>query len=87
MNEQGAIKDLQEYIGSGEYNGTNPPIYLETATSAIRALEKMIPKTVYHFLEDDTFETMCCGIEVTGKDYKYCPECGQLLGDVEEVKD
>jgi hypothetical protein len=53
---------------------------------AIDALEKQIPKKVYHFLDSDTFETTCCGIDVTSQDYKYCPECGCSLGDVEEVE-
>ena len=53
---------------------------------AIQALEKQIPKKVYHFTDDDTFETSCCGTDVTNKDYRYCPECGQLLGGVEEVR-
>lgn len=43
MNEiEKAIMDLQEYIGSGEYNGSNPPIYLNTANLAISALEKQL---------------------------------------------
>lgn len=54
---------------------------------AIQALKKQIPKNVYHFTDDDTFETSCCGTDVTNKDYKYCPECGQLLGEVEEVEE
>jgi hypothetical protein len=45
----------------------------------------IMPKKVYHFLYDDTFETTCCGTDITNKDYKYCPECGCLLGDVEDV--
>ena len=40
---------------------------------------------VYHFIDDDTFETTCCGTDVTNKDFKYCPNCGQKLGEVEEV--
>lgn len=55
--------------------------------TAIKALEKQIPKTVYHFVDDDTFETSCCGIDVSNEDFKYCPECGQLLGEVEEVRE
>ena len=51
------------------------------------AIDKQIPKKVYHFIDDDTFETSCCGIDVTDKEYKYCPECGQLLGEVEEVRE
>lgn len=54
---------------------------------AIQALERQIPKKVYHFIDDDTFETSCCGTDVTNEDYKYCPECGQLLGEVEEVRE
>ena len=27
----------------------------------------------------------CCGTDVTNEDCKYCPECGQLLGEVEEI--
>ena len=53
---------------------------------AISALEKQIPKKVYHFLEDDTFETTCCGYDVTNQDFNYCPNCGQSLGKIEEVE-
>ena len=49
------------------------------------AINKQIPKKVYHFIDDDTFETSCCAIDVTNEDFKYCPECGQLLGEVEEI--
>lgn len=59
----------------------------EAKKMAIQALERQIPKKVYHFTDDDTFETSCCGTDVTNKDYKYCPECGQLLGEVEEVEE
>ena len=59
----------------------------EARDMAIQALERQIPKKVYHFTDDDTFETSCCGTDVTNEDYKYCPECGQLLGEVEEVRD
>jgi hypothetical protein len=59
---------------------------LQACKLAISALEKQTPKKVYHFLEDDTFETTCCGIDVTNEDYKYCPDCGCLLGEVEEVE-
>ena len=59
----------------------------ESVRMAIYALEKQIPKRVNYFLEDHTFETTCCGIDVTNEDYKYCPECGQLLGEVVEVEE
>ena len=57
----------------------------EALYMAMRAIDKQIPKKVYHFIDDDTFETSCCGTNVTNKDYKYCPECGQFLGEIEEV--
>lgn len=60
---------------------------IEAKEVAIQALKRQIPKKVYHFIDDDTFETSCCGIDVTNEDYKYCPECGQLLGEVEEVRE
>lgn len=59
----------------------------EAKKMAIQALERQIPRKVYHFADDDTFETSCCGTDVTNEDYKYCPECGQLLGEVEEVRE
>lgn len=55
-------------------------------TSLLEAREKQIPKKIYHFVDDNTFETSCCGIDVTNEDFKYCPECGQLLGEVEEIE-
>jgi len=54
---------------------------------AIYALEKQIPKKVCHFLDTDTFETTCCGIDVTNEDFDYCPNCGCLLVGVEEVEE
>ena len=62
-------------------------LVIEAKEVAIKSLEKQIPKKVYHFTDDDTFETSCCGTDVTNEDYKYCPECGQLLGEVEEVRE
>ena len=53
---------------------------------SIKALEKQIPMKVHHFLDYDTFITTCCDYDVTNEDYDYCPNCGQLLGDVEEVE-
>ena len=50
------------------------------------ACRKQIPKTVYNFVDYDEFETTCCGINISNQDYKYCPECGCLLGEVEEVR-
>ena len=41
MEYQEAINDLLEYIGNGEYNGDNPPIYLKTAQLAIESLQSM----------------------------------------------
>lgn len=54
--------------------------------TAVRSIEKQIPKKVYYFVGDDSFEGTCCGIDLTNKDYKYCPQCGNMLGEVEEVK-
>lgn len=90
MNEQGAIKDLQEYIGSGEYNGTNPPIYLDTARKAISALEKQVPKKIYHYPWNGidgvpydlcpSCETNLCTSGAFGrKKMDYCEGCGQKL--------
>lgn len=59
----------------------------EAVDIAISSIEKQVPKKVIHYLKDDKFETTCCGIDVTNEDYKYCPECGQLLGEVEEVNE
>lgn len=60
--------------------------YVKSLEIAIKALEKQIAKEVYHFIDDNTLETSCCGIDVTNEDFKYCPECGQLLGGVEEIE-
>lgn len=51
----------------------------EAKKMAIQALERQIPKKVYHFTDDDTFETSCCGADVTNEDYKYCPNYGQHI--------
>lgn len=56
-------------------------------TRVVEALKKQVPNKVYHFKDDDTFETTCCGIDVTNEDYNWCPNCGQLLGEVEEIED
>lgn len=86
---QSAMMDLQEYIGSGAYNGSEPPIYLSTATLAIEALKKQIPRKPSYsgdgyadgHLVYDTYECPYCGkkYEVDYDNYTYCPECGQKL--------
>ena len=84
MTEIEAIMDLQEYIASGEYNGTNPPIYLSTANISIKALEKQIAKKPYvlpiNREEDFTYCPICerNGTLVTPS-YRYCTKCGQKL--------
>ncbi|MBO5069925.1 MAG: hypothetical protein J6C37_06140 [Roseburia sp.] len=85
-----AIMDIQEYIGNGEYNGDNPPIYLLTATLAIKALENQIP--IKPNLEGDGYDnegnliygTWLCPncdahYEIDYDDYNYCPICGQKV--------
>ena len=87
MTEKEAIKKLNmldEALNFQRYDADECSCALQMA---IQALEKQIPKKVYHFTEDDTFETSCCGIDVSNEDFKYCPECGQLLGEVEEVRE
>ena len=84
MNEQESIMDLQEYIAGGEYNGTPPPIYLNTATKAIQALEKEVPKKPEYIDEDaNYFECPGCGEAIYSTDslstHKYCLECGQKI--------
>lgn len=85
MNKQEiekAIMDLQEYIGSGEYNGSYPPIYLGTANMAISALEKQIPKkpkVMETTLVGEKFWWYCghCGASRhTGSKANYCGYCG-----------
>ena len=78
MTENEAISVLKMVEAHGR-------IVIEVKDMAIKALEKQVPKKVYHFTDDDTFETTCCGIDVTNEDFKYCPNCGQRLGEVEEV--
>ena len=88
MTENEAIKlgkSLYNNITCNANNIIPTKEYIEFVGIAIQALERQIPKKVYHFTDDDTFETSCCGTDVTNEDYKYCPECGQLLGEVEEV--
>lgn len=51
----------------------------------VEVLKKQIPMTVYHFKDYDTFETSCCGFDVTNQEYNFCPNCGQQLGNVEEI--
>jgi hypothetical protein len=80
MNKQSAIEKLKTFDSMFEESPTG------AIKEAIDALEKQEPKKVYHFLDDDTFETTCCGIDVTNKDYNYCPNCGCKLGEVEEVE-
>ncbi len=83
MNEQEAIQRLKDFGYAFQMLDLEEGvIYL-----SIKALEKQVPKKVYHFLDTDTFETTCCGIDVMSKDYTYCPCCGQLLGEVEEVEE
>lgn len=92
-----AMMDLQEYIGSGVYNSGMPPIYLSTATIAIEALKKQIPRKPSYsgdgyadgYLVYDTYECPNCGkqYEVDYDNYIYCPECGQRLDMTMEEED
>ncbi|MDF2510448.1 MAG: hypothetical protein K0S04_314 [Herbinix sp.] len=59
----------------------------ECLRKAIYAINKQVPKKVYHFLDADNFETTCCGIDITNTDYNFCPNCGCELGEVEEVEE
>lgn len=88
MTEQEAIgylKTLPNRIPLKFFTDNGAKIYDEFSQVVTSALEKQIPKEIYHF-DDNTFETSCCGIDVTNEDFKYCPECGQLLGGVEEIE-
>ena len=84
MTVDEAIKQFEERLQIPDYK-TKIPEYYEAMELAVEVLEKQVPKKVYHFIDDDTFETSCCGTDVTNEDCKYCPECGQLLGEVEEI--
>ena len=75
--------DLTEEERTELYAGMDSNINMMKAIKS--AVEKQISKKVYHFNEDDTFETTCCGTDISNEDYNYCPVCGQLLGEVEEV--
>ena len=86
MTEQEAIKLFKDRLELTDYR-KQAPEYYEAMELAVKALEKQIPKTIYNFVDDDTFETSCCGIDITDEDYRYCPECGQLLGEIEEVEE
>lgn len=90
MTEQEAIgylKTLQNRIPLKFFTDDGAKVYDEFSQVVTSALEKQIAKEVYHFIDDNTLETSCCGIDVTNEDFKYCPECGQLLGGVEEIED
>ena len=84
-NFKGENKILSQYAES-EFQKEVFAKKIERNNMAIKALEKQTPKKIYHFIDDNTFETSCCGIDVTNEDFKYCPECGQLLGEVEEIE-
>lgn len=87
-----SIIDLQEYIGSGLYNASDPPIYLQTAMLAIQALEKQVPrKPIFEINFSDTCSRYHCkcgkkikihhdsGILNNNDAPKYCENCGQRL--------
>ena len=88
MTEIEAIMDLQEYIASGEYNGTNPPIYLSTANISIKAIEKQIAKKPSVTVDEHTnlcwIRCSCCDSTIYWrypKPFQYCVECGQKIFD------
>lgn len=79
-----AIMDLQEYIGSGEYNGSDSPIYLNTANMAISALEKQIPKKfqwVLHQGKGNNYQKCSfCDEKINPNNKeKHCSNCGQAI--------
>lgn len=85
MTEQEAIEVIKRVYNVSCPDYEDEMLYEKAIELAIKALEKQIPKEIYHFY-DNTLETSCCGIDVTNEDFKYCPECGQLLGGVEEIE-
>ena len=87
MTEQEAIEVIKRVYNVSCPDHEDEILYEKAIELAIKALEKQMPKKIYHFIDDNTFETSCCGIDVTNEDFKYCPECGQLLGGVEEIED
>lgn len=84
MNKQEAINILKDAMHDCT-SGEDEP-FKEALGMGILSLESDLPKKVYHFQDDDTFETTCCGVDITGEDYKFCPECGCELGEIEEVE-
>lgn len=77
MTAQEAIKDIVETgieLGAGDYVG------LESLKTAVKALEKQIPKK-------PNTETINRGIDVSGEydnDSNYiCPSCKSVVGDYE----
>ena len=70
-----AIIDLQEYIGSGEYNGDCPPIYLQTARISIQAIEKRIPQKPFEPEENSFNCPICWSTQIDN----FCARCGQAI--------
>ena len=83
-NIEKAIMDLQEYIGSGVYNGTNPPMYINTVTTAILALEKQVSKKPILYGDSEDGKLLCPSCEedlwdVKECGYSGCPYCLQAI--------
>lgn len=56
-------------------------------TEEFRALkEKTEPIKAYYYKDEDEFECSNCGLNITNKEYDYCPTCGSLFGEVEVVE-
>ena len=92
MTPEEAKKYLDNYVGDGSMKFVITPIRTEALISAIKSLEKQVPKNIEHVYDGDADDSLVlvyrcpvCEEELYRCNYyAYCPYCGQAIDWEEE---
>ena len=83
MTKQEAVNRIIEHMTIHHLSEPQAVYISEALDMAVAALKKQIPLPVHHTIGSDgnyTKITYCYSCTRYVKDFKYCPDCGQLLG-------